>query len=166
MGVTAERRFLSVGNLRLRQRASYNSLNAKRSGSHNRIHAGMGVRARMDQQRRYDSLYASDDANANSGVSQQTFDYIDALMQRARKGRVIERTTRVEFVPPDAAEWRERALGELPAYQDKRLWAEVYIRCGRCKREWDAWLAENLVTEPLSDWTAKAAAVVTEKRWI
>lgn len=95
-----------------------------------------------------------------------TFAYIDALMQRARKGRVIERNTVVRFEPPSLEQWRQRALDELETYQDKQTWAEVYIRCGKCKRGWDAWLAENPVSEPLKDWLAKAKSVVMEKRWI
>lgn len=95
-----------------------------------------------------------------------TFDYIDALMQRARKGRVVERSSAVRFEPPSTQDWLERALRDLQVYQDKQAWAEVYIRCGKCKRGWDAWLAENPVSEPLEEWIAKATSVVTEKRWI
>lgn len=75
----------------------------------------------------------------------------------------------LRFEPPDAEkqiEWRAKALADLSTFENKATWAEVYIRCGRCKRGWDAWLAGNPVSEPLDEWVAKAKSVVLEKRWI
>lgn len=62
--------------------------------------------------------------------------------------------------------WQAKAIASLSKFDDKRLWSEVYIRCGRCKREWDAWLKENPVGDDLAGWIEKAAKVVTENRWI
>ena len=67
---------------------------------------------------------------------------------------------------PGESAWHAKALADLETFGSKATWAEVYIRCGRCKREWDAWLAKNPVTEPLDEWIAKAKSVVMEKRWI
>ena len=102
-------------------------------------------------------------------MSNETYDYIEKLMQQARKGRVVEHTTRIKFERPETPDdkaWRFNVIAALSTFENKATWADVYIRCGRCKREWDAWLAKNPVTEPLDEWIAKAKSVVLEKRWI
>lgn len=89
------------------------------------------------------------------------------IEQTQNSKRRIVRTRTVVFKPSElTSEWKAKALSDLATYANKTLWAEVYIRCGRCKREWNAWIAENPVSEPLSEWVAKAAAVIAEKRWI
>lgn len=85
---------------------------------------------------------------------------------RTAKGTKERVHSIVRFEPSQNAQWRAKALSDLETFESKSRWAEVYIRCGRCKREWDAWLAENPVAEPLDEWTAKAKSVVMEKRWI
>jgi len=62
--------------------------------------------------------------------------------------------------------WTDRAMKDLAAFESKTTWAEVYIRCGRCKREWNAWLAENPIGNDLPGWLEAATKIVTEKRWI
>jgi len=127
----------------------------------------------MDQQRRYDSLYPAVDANADGGVNQATFDYIDSLMQRARKGRVIERASVVKFEAPDRPYWRAQALADLREWilassqpsVTIETWAAVYIRCGRCLTEWRQWCEANPITD-LAAWIDAASEVVAAKRWI
>jgi hypothetical protein len=127
----------------------------------------------MDQQRRHDSLYPAVDANADGGVNQQTFDYIDSLMQRARKGRVIERNSVIKFEAPDRPDWRAQALADLREWMlasnqpsvTAETWAAVYIRCGRCLTEWRAWCEANPITD-LATWIDAASEVVAAKRWI
>lgn len=46
------------------------------------------------------------------------------------------------------------------------LWAEAFIRCGSCKRSWDAWLMENPATEPLAGWIEQATAEIRKNGWV
>ena len=97
--------------------------------------------------------------------------YIHGKLAESRQfGSTKERVhSVVKFERPEALDnevWRSNAIAALSTFENKATWAEVYIRCGRCKREWDAWLAENPVTDPLDEWIAKAKSVVIEKRWI
>jgi hypothetical protein len=109
----------------------------------------------------------------------QVFDYIEGLMNQARKGRVVERNTRVKFKQPEATDltlWRAKAIVDLHEWmktsKDYRktvdLWAAVYIRCGTCYRGFLAWYDECEVgpEEDLEAWLESATKIVTEKRWI
>jgi len=129
----------------------------------------------MDEQRGHDSLHDPERADNDGDLSK--FDYIAGLMNRARKGRVIERNRVVKFEQPetlDAELWRAKALHDLRewmlAAQDRAkmidLWAAVYIRCGACLRGWQEWVAENPIGDDLPAWIDAATKVVTEKRWI
>jgi hypothetical protein len=112
-------------------------------------------------------------------MSEQVFDYINALMEQARKGRVIERTTRVEFKRPEAPDltlWRAKAIVDLHEWMQKSkdyrktvdLWAAVYIKCGTCYRGFLAWYEEfdPGPEDDLPGWLEAAKRIVTEKRWI
>ena len=103
--------------------------------------------------------------------NQSTFDYISSLMEKARKGRVVERTTRVHIKRPDVLEWKEKAFSELKEWLAESkdhaktvdLWAAVYIRCGACYRGFQGWLKENPISE---GWTERAIETIEKNRWI
>jgi hypothetical protein len=110
-------------------------------------------------------------------ANQQRFDYIDLLMNQARKGRVIERTQRIKFEKPDAPDltlWRAKAIVDLYEWmksskdysQTADLWSAVYIQCGACLRGWQDWCADNPIGDDLPGWIESATRIVTEKRWI
>jgi hypothetical protein len=102
-------------------------------------------------------------------MSNETYDYIDRLMQQARKGRVVEHTTRVKFERPELpnqSEWRQQALEALVEWRNKQSWAAVYLNCGRCYRGFIEWLEANPAVEPLDEWLSKAKSIIAEKRWI
>ena len=94
--------------------------------------------------------------------------YIHAKVQESRKAKGTKERVHsiVRFESQQNVQWREKALADLESFENKSIWAEVYIRCGRCKREWDAWLLENPVSDLLDEWVEKARAVVTENRWV
>lgn len=84
-------------------------------------------------------------------------------MERARSGRAIEHTKTVKFEAPDQSEWREQALEALKNWQNKRSWAAVYLRCGKCYREFIEWMEANPISE---GWTERAIETIEKNRWI
>jgi hypothetical protein len=129
----------------------------------------------------HDSQYS----DADGGVSlaerenQQRFDYIENLMNQARKGRVIERTERVEIKNPEAPDltlWRAKAIVDLYEWMKAsddynktiQIWAAIYIQCGTCARGFSAWYEECEVgpEDDLPGWLEAAQKIVTEKHWI
>jgi len=104
-------------------------------------------------------------------MSEQVFDYINGLMDQARKGRVIERTTRVQIKRLDPSEWKRKAFNELKEWLAESkdhtktidLWAAVYIRCGSCARGFQDWVKDNPYSE---GWTERAIETIEKNRWV
>jgi hypothetical protein len=120
-------------------------------------------------------IHDSQHSDADGSVSlaerenQQRFDYIENLMNQARKGRVIERTERVEIKRPEApdqAAWREQAFEALETWRNKRSWAAVYIRCGSCFRDFSSWMESNEIDQDSPEWVEAAKKIILEKNWI
>lgn len=71
-------------------------------------------------------------------------------------------------------DFRDKALSDLQTWLETstdtaktiEAWQAVFIRCGRCLVEWKAWVEQNPVTEPVSDWVKLATAEIIEKRWV
>ena len=109
--------------------------------------------------------------------NQSTFDHIEGLMEKARKGRVIERTTRVQIKRPEAPDmtlWRNQGIRHLQEWMvessdyDKtiEIWEVCYVQCGSCLKSWREWRSENPIGDDLPGWLESATKIVTEKRWI
>jgi hypothetical protein len=128
-------------------------------------------------------VHDSQHSDADGGVSlaerenQQRFDYIEKLMNQARKGRVIERTERVEIKRPEAPDltwWRNQGIRHLQEWMEDsdnydktiEIWEVVYVQCGSCLKSWREWRVENPIGDDLPGWLELAKAIVTEKRWI
>lgn len=109
--------------------------------------------------------------------NQQRFDYIESLMAQARKGRVIEHTTRVKLEKPETPDltwWRNQGIRHLQEWMQEssnydktiEIWEVCYVQCGSCLRSWREWKAENPIGDDLPGWLEAAKNVVLKKRWI
>jgi hypothetical protein len=108
--------------------------------------------------------------------NQSTFHYIEGLMNQARKGRVVERTTRVQIKRSDPLEWKQKAFIELKEWLAESkdhaktidLWAAVYVRCGRCARGFRAWYESCEIgpEDDLESWIKAAIETIEKNRWI
>ncbi len=103
--------------------------------------------------------------------------WMDKRLERSKNSpRLIVKETKVRFERPEASDteqWRTKALADLrnwmlassqPAVTIE-TWAAVYIRCGRCVKEWRQWCEDNPIGD-LASWIDAASEVVAAKRWI
>jgi hypothetical protein len=109
-------------------------------------------------------------------MSDHIFDYINDLMNQARKGRVVERSVKVEFRHPVVSQKRTEAIDVLKEEMlssDRHLetikaWANKYITCKRCARGFIKWYEECEIgpEDDLDRWIEEVNNVIKSKNWI
>jgi len=75
---------------------------------------------------------------------------------------------------PQYANWPSAAIGELSAWLSESsdyertlyLWGEAFIKCGSCKREWDAWCTANPIHVDHEAWLAAAEQAIRDHGWV
>jgi hypothetical protein len=101
--------------------------------------------------------------------------YIYAKLDESRSSKSTKERVHsvVRFEPAKPVEWKTKALTDLRDWMlassqptvTIETWAAVYIRCGRCVKEWRQWCEDNPIGD-LAAWIDAASEVVAAKRWI
>ena len=92
-----------------------------------------------------------------------------AIWQSNREGKrvsVIETKETVSIYDAKCSKWRQQSLNDLFKFKNVDTWAEVFIRCGKCKRQWAAWVQQNPPPEDRAHWNKKAIRFIIRKSLI
>lgn len=117
-------------------------------------------------------------------VSEET---IAAWRQQSKSSQVAKRTERKEISLvgsdpdyPGRAEATEANIQRLRDFvcgprakkcigksdaEMVALWAAAYVKCGRCRRQWKAWIADNAIGVDVQAWLSLAGEAIRKNRW-